>query len=73
MKQAAKSVIDNTDRENKPNYMSDMVFISLFLYARRVGQDTEHIEFLSPVLKLDTLSLADLLGAIDKYQKELGL
>lgn len=73
MKQAAKSIIDNTEREHKPNYISDLVFIHLFLYARRVGKDQEHIEFLTSVLKMDSLSITDLLGAIDKYQKELGL
>lgn len=70
---AMNTLSPNSLREHKPNLLEDMVFISLFLYARRVGTDKEHIEYLSNKLDLTSLDLTDLLGSIDKYQKELGV
>lgn len=73
MKEAASKVIGNLERENKPYMLMERAFATLFLYARRIGSDKEHVEYLSKALQIDTLGLTDLLGAIDKYQKELGL
>lgn len=70
IQEAVKTVPKVTTQ--KPHLIEDLVFILLFLYARRVGTDKEHIEFLSKEAGLDVLALTELLGAIDKAQLEIG-
>lgn len=70
IQEAVKAVPHVTSQ--KPYIIEDLVFTSLFLYARRVGTDKEHIEFLSKEAGLDSLDLTELLGAIDKAQLEIG-
>jgi len=74
MKEAIhKGINERVTVNEKVDLACDRAFIHLFLYARRIGNDKEHVEYLTRNLSFDTLELTELLGAIDKYQKEIGL
>jgi hypothetical protein len=66
-----KNADDTTSLHFKAGLYGDRLFVHMFMYAKHIGTDKEHIEYLSKHLKLDTLGLTEFLGAIEKHQKEL--
>ena len=71
--EAIRQVDPEALTETKAYQLADFIFISLYMYSQRIGRDQEHIEYLNRVLKINHLELTNLLGAIDKYQKEIGI